>query len=93
MARAQQTEDLLHVGVGLNLRRKIEAVSDVRMMTDACDLLRYARRRENEIDTAGGDRACRHAIVFGGSWFLGKGDARFPFDRCQAEGSIGSSPG
>src|ERR1700729_1159239 len=90
----QQTKYLLHITLFAGLPRlRVVAVGDVRVVTDASDFPRNAHGSQNEVDTARGDRAGRHAIVFRGCWFLGERNPCLSLDCLQAEGAVGSSSG
>ena len=65
----------------------------VGMAAEPAELLPDAIRRENEIHTTRADGAARHAVISGGLFILGKGDAALGFDGLQAKGAIAGRAG
>src|SRR5690242_6799687 len=63
---------------------------EIGVTCDAGKLAGNGFRREDVVDTAGRDRASRHAVVFCRLVILGEGDAAVSLDLGQTSGSIGS---
>jgi hypothetical protein len=63
-----------------------------RELGDPRQLLSDLLRRQAEVGGAAGERAPRHAVVFGGRRVLDEGDPPGRLDRLQAEGAVRTRP-
>ena len=66
--------------------------SDVGLTADAQQFLGDFWRVQDEIHTAGGDGAARHAVVFGGPRILDQVHSAMAVNRLQAQGAVRTGP-